>query len=226
MNSVFYLALERLPLGTVAAIEFLPVIVLAALAARIRRNLARAGRSRWPASTCSPTCAWSRDRWASPSPASTRCCSPRTSCSAHRVAKDATLPGLDGLALAMLIAAVVALPVGLGGRGPGVHRPAAAGRGRRRRRLARRSSRTSADQLAMARLPRATYALMVSLLPATATVIGVIVLTQIPGPAEILGVVLVVGGVALHAPAATPRAGDRAERGVHPTTGPVTGAPT
>src|SRR3954447_19072861 len=30
MNSVFYLAIDRLPLGTVAAIEFLPVIVLAA----------------------------------------------------------------------------------------------------------------------------------------------------------------------------------------------------
>ena len=38
MNSCFYLALDRLPLGTVAAIEFLPVIVLAALAARTLRN--------------------------------------------------------------------------------------------------------------------------------------------------------------------------------------------
>src|SRR3954469_10068646 len=40
MNSVFYLALDRLPLGTVAAIEFLPVIVLAAVAARTPRNIA------------------------------------------------------------------------------------------------------------------------------------------------------------------------------------------
>ncbi|MBN1529018.1 MAG: hypothetical protein JW895_08150 [Thermoleophilaceae bacterium] len=54
------------------------------------------------------------------------------------------------------------------------------------------------DQLAMARLPRATYALMVSLLPATATVIGVVVLTQIPTPAESAGVALVIAGVALH----------------------------
>jgi len=35
-------------------------------------------------------------------------------------------------------------------------------------------------------------------LPATATVIGVIVLTQIPAPIEILGVALVVTGVAVH----------------------------
>ena len=47
----------------------------------------------------------------------------------------------------------------------------------------------------MARLPRATYALMVSLLPATATVIGIVVLTQIPTPVEVAGVALVIGGV-------------------------------
>ena len=54
------------------------------------------------------------------------------------------------------------------------------------------------DQLAMARLPRATYALMVALLPATATVIGVIVLTQVPSWVEVTGVVLVIAGVAVH----------------------------
>ena len=47
-----------------------------------------------------------------------------------------------------------------------------------------------ADQLAMRELPRATYALMVSLLPATATVIGVIVLSQLPSALELLGVAL------------------------------------
>ena len=40
MNCCFYLAIDRLPLGTVAAIEFLPVIALAALGARTRRNAA------------------------------------------------------------------------------------------------------------------------------------------------------------------------------------------
>src|SRR5204862_2708519 len=38
MNSCFYLAIDRLPLGTVAAIEFLPVILLAALGVRTVRN--------------------------------------------------------------------------------------------------------------------------------------------------------------------------------------------
>src|SRR5215213_8626269 len=40
MNCCFYLAIDRVPLATVAAIEFLPVIVLAALGARTRRNAA------------------------------------------------------------------------------------------------------------------------------------------------------------------------------------------
>ena len=54
------------------------------------------------------------------------------------------------------------------------------------------------DQLAMARLPRATFALLLSLLPATATAIGFLVLRQVPTVAELLGIALVIGGVALH----------------------------
>ena len=40
MNCCFYEAIDRLPLATVAAIEFLPVIALAAIGARTRRNAA------------------------------------------------------------------------------------------------------------------------------------------------------------------------------------------
>src|SRR5690349_22164782 len=39
MNCCFYAAIDRLPLSTVAAIEFLPVVALAALGARTRRNV-------------------------------------------------------------------------------------------------------------------------------------------------------------------------------------------
>src|SRR3954452_2510964 len=38
MNCCFSLAIDRLPLGTVAAIEFLPVVALAAIGARTARN--------------------------------------------------------------------------------------------------------------------------------------------------------------------------------------------
>ena len=54
------------------------------------------------------------------------------------------------------------------------------------------------DRLAMARMRRSTYALLVSLLPATATVVGIIVLAQIPSGQEVVGVALVVGGVVIH----------------------------
>src|SRR4051812_44764810 len=38
MNCCFYMAIDRLPLGTVAAIEFVLVVALAAVGARSRRN--------------------------------------------------------------------------------------------------------------------------------------------------------------------------------------------
>jgi len=56
--------------------------------------------------------------------------------------------------------------------------------------------------MAMSRLPRSTYALFVALLPATAVIVGIIVLRQMPSALEMLGVLLVVSGVALHRPPA------------------------
>jgi inner membrane transporter RhtA len=50
----------------------------------------------------------------------------------------------------------------------------------------------------MARLPRATFALLLSLLPASAVLIGVVVLRQLPTPIEIAGVLLIAVGVAVH----------------------------
>jgi inner membrane transporter RhtA len=115
----------------------------------------------------------------------------------HRVARSERVPGIDGLAIAMLIAAVVALPIGGWDAMPAFVDPLAlaAGVGVG---LASSVIPYVTDQLAMARLSRATYALMVSLLPATATVIGIIVLTQIPTFMEVIGVMLVIAGVAVH----------------------------
>jgi inner membrane transporter RhtA len=48
------------------------------------------------------------------------------------------------------------------------------------------------------RLPRATFALMLALLPMFAVVIGAIVLGQIPTPQDLAGVALVIAGVAVH----------------------------
>ncbi len=127
---------------------------------------------------------------------------------AHRASRDA---GIDALGAAMLVAAVAVTPVAIGQAAPAFGDPVAllAGIG-----VGVSSSVIPyvADQLAMARLPRATYALMVSLLPATATVVGLVVLTQVPSATDVAGIALVIAGVALHRapppgtpPASTPR---------------------
>ena len=113
----------------------------------------------------------------------------------HRVARAGA--GIDALAAAMLVARVVVSPIG------GARRPPALA-SRRRSRPGIGVGITSSvipyvcDQLAMARLERSTYALMVSLLPATAVAVGVVVLGQVPSPADAAGVALVMVGVAAH----------------------------
>jgi inner membrane transporter RhtA len=71
------------------------------------------------------------------------------------------------------------------------------------------------DQLAMARLARATYSLMVSLLPATATVVGLIVLAQVPSAVEVVGVSMVIAGVAVHREPGVGEPRGRASPGVY-----------
>jgi len=196
MNCCFYLAIDRLPLGTVAAIEFLPVIALAALGVRSRRNLAALVLAvggvylvtgvQFAAEPLGLAFAFANALLFA-----------AYIVLADRAAKDPRITGIDGLAAAMLVAAVVVTPMAGWAAAPAVADPVAllAGIG-----VGVSSSVIPyvTDQLALALLPRATYALMVSLLPATAVVIGVVVLTQVPGLGETLGVALVVAGVALH----------------------------
>jgi len=97
----------------------------------------------------------------------------------------------------MLVATVAALPFGLDIALPAFSSPpllaAAIGVG-----VSSSVIPYVCDQLAMARLPRASFALLLSLLPASATVIGFIVLRQRPSPADLAGIALVIAGVALH----------------------------
>jgi inner membrane transporter RhtA len=56
------------------------------------------------------------------------------------------------------------------------------------------------DQLAMSRLPRASFALLLALLPASAAIMGAVVLRQIPDPSDLLGIALVICAVSVHKP--------------------------
>jgi inner membrane transporter RhtA len=200
MNACFYLAIDRLPLGTVAAIEFLPVIALAALGARTARNAAALAAAaagvyvltgvRLAGQPLGFVFAFANaGLFAAYIVLAHR--------AARRFAGAGVGTGIDGLAAAMLVACVVVAPAAIVPAAPALADPlalaAGAGVG-----ISSSVIPYVCDQLAMARLPRATYALLVCLLPATATVIGVAVLRQLPAPAEIAGVALVIAAVALH----------------------------
>jgi inner membrane transporter RhtA len=195
MNACFYIAIDHLPLATVAAIEFVGPIALAVAATRTARNggavlAAAAGvylltHVHFGGEAVGLGFAFAN-------------CVLFTLyiVLAHRVARH-RIGGIDGLAAAMLVAFVFVSPIGLAGAAHAFTDPVAlaAGIG-----VGVSSSVIPYvfDQLAMARLSRATYALFVSLLPAVATVIGVVVLQQLPSALELGGIVLVMAGVALH----------------------------
>ena len=170
MNCCFYEAIARLPLGTVAAIEFLPVIVLAAVGVRTPRNalalaLAVAGVYELSHVQLAAQPLGFAFAFANAALFATYIVL------AHRVARDPAVSGIDGLGAAMLIAAVAVTPVAAPQAAQAFSDPVAiaAGIG-----VGICSSVIPyvTDQLAMAKLSRAAYSLMVSLLPAVATVIG------------------------------------------------------
>jgi inner membrane transporter RhtA len=196
MNCIFYSAIDRLPLGTVAAIEFLPVIVLAALGTRTPRNLVALVMAVAGVYLLTDVVLEGEPLGVLFAAANAVLFALYIILGA-RVAGRGAGAGIDALAASMLIAAVVVTPIGGWAVLPVLDDPVAiaAGIG-----VGVSSSVIPyvADQLALARMQRATYALMVSLLPATATVIGIVVLSQLPTLVEVVGVTLVVAGVAVH----------------------------
>jgi inner membrane transporter RhtA len=200
MNATFYLAIDRLPLGTVGAIEFLGPIALAALGVRTPRNLAALLLAALGVYLLT-------DIRIAGEPLGFLFAF--VNCAlfvlyillGHRIAQvgegEGGIAGIDRLGAAMLIAFVAVTPLGIAGAGPALLDPVllAAGIGVG---LCSSVIPYVCDQLAMARLSRATFALLLSLLPATASLIGALVLAQIPAPIELAGIALVIAGVALH----------------------------
>lgn len=203
MNLVFYLAIARLPLATVGAIEFLGPIALAAAGLRTRRNLvafalAMAGvalltRVRIAGDPLGFVFAFAN-----------AALFVLYVLLGHRIAGSGGMRGTDRLAAAMLIALVAATPAGLMDTLPAWRDAgllaAAFGVG-----VLSSVIPYVCDQFAMARLPRASFALLLALLPAMAAAIGIILLHQVPGRGEATGIALVMAGVALHRGGARPR---------------------
>jgi inner membrane transporter RhtA len=195
MNVCFYLAIDRLPLATVGAIEFLGPIALAALGVRTMRNLAALLLA------CGGVFLLTSAR-ISGEPIGYIFAF--ANCAlfvlyillGHRIAAIGGRGGVERLALAMLIASVVVTPVGLKHALVAVFDPmlllagTAVG-------ICSSVIPYVCDQFAMARLSKATFALMLSLLPATACLVGIVVLRQVPSISELSGVGAVIAGVAL-----------------------------
>jgi inner membrane transporter RhtA len=196
MNVCFYISIDRLPLATVAAIEFIGPIVLAVIAARTGRNVAAViaatvgvyllTHARFVGDPLGVAFAFANAALFA-----------TYIILAHRVSRRSAMGGIDGLAAAMMFALIFVSPIGLMSavRAFGDPVAIAAGIG-----VGISSSVIPyvLDQLAMARLSRSTYALFVALLPATATIIGVIVLRQLPSVVDVVGIAMVMVGVALH----------------------------
>ena len=200
MNLCFYLAIQRLPLGTTVAIEFIGPILVAAIAVRGLRNLAAllvavAGvatlsRISLPGSALGVGLALTAGLlWA------------LYIVLAHQVARRGL--GTTGLAAAMAVGVVAIAPLAaapaLGSAGHGTALALAIGAG-----LLSSVIPYALDQVLLRRLSRGTFAVLLSLLPATATVMGLLILQQVPEPLQLLGIGLVVAAVILRSPEADP----------------------
>ena len=138
MNCCFYVAIDRLPLGTVAAIEFLPVIALAA-----RRGAHAAQRAwRWLAAVAGVYLLTDVQLAGEPLGVAIAFANAVLFALyivlAHRVARYEAMSGIDGLAASMLIAAVVVTPMAGWAVVPARAGPGGDRRGSRRRPRARR----------------------------------------------------------------------------------------
>ena len=200
MNTAFYLALDRLPMSLVAAIEFVGTIGVALHGVRSARNLTALGLAVFGVFLLINV-RWSSDPiglfWAFLNGA----LFVGYIVLGHKISEAGASGGVERLGAAMAIAFLFILPIGF--------RQALAAFGNPTLVLAGVGVGVPSsvipyvcDQLAMSRLPRASFALMLALLPATATLVGIIVLAQIPSLRDTLGVALVMVGVAVHRPPA------------------------
>lgn len=188
MNLVFYLSLRTVPLGIAVTVEFLGPLLLALVQTRRAIDLL------WAALAAAGVALLGLDTsndvpvtglllafvaglfWAAYIVASARV--------------GQVLPGADGLAVALAVAAVLVLPFGLSGASAVVERPALllAAFG-----VALLSSVISygLELAALRRIPTQVFGILMSLEPAAAAVAGFAVLGEALGPREVLALVLV-----------------------------------
>jgi inner membrane transporter RhtA len=191
MNTFFYIAIDRLPLGKGVAIEFIGPITVAALRTRSRRNAAALALAAAGVAVLSGVelsgeplgllfIFLASIMWAT------------YIVIGSRVAQQNR--GVSGLGLGLLIGAVVVTPIGAPSSGTVWSSPYlillcmlvgvmsnAIGYG--------------IDQAVLRRIPVRRFSVLLALLPVTATVVAFIALDQRPSLIDLLGMALVLAGV-------------------------------
>ncbi|MFC4858549.1 EamA family transporter [Actinophytocola glycyrrhizae] len=201
MNVAFYEALHRLPLGTAVALEFVGPVLVAVVGSRSVRDFGALSLVvsgvvliadvRWADSTLGVVFALSAAvLWAG------------YIVLGKRVASLGL--GVDGLAVGFAVATVLLSPLAIG-TGPVWNSPRllvlGIGVG-----VLSTVVPYVLDQVVLRRMGHTSFALLLALLPVTATAIGLLVLRQVPTLPEALGILAVVLGLTMRTRDRAPRA--------------------
>jgi inner membrane transporter RhtA len=189
MNGLFYLALERLPLGVTVTIEVLGPLVLSIVAAR------RASAWLWALLAFAGVVALGGGGWDDLDLVGVLFALGAAASWAFYILASARVggafPKLNGLALAMAVGAVISLPFGIFDAGAALLRPELIALGAA---VAVLSSTIpyAFELIALRRLAASAFAILMSLAPATAALAGFIFLGQHLAWLEILGIGMVI----------------------------------
>jgi inner membrane transporter RhtA len=188
MNLSFYEAISRIPLGIAVAIEFVGPLGLAAVTSRRARDFAWIALAGLGILLLTPQIGSELDPLGVALAGVAGLCWASFTIMSQRIGR--AVPGNAGLAIAMLVAALVALPVelvvgSLGGLNPGLLAAALAVA------ILSTAMPLTLEFEALKRMTARTYGILVTMEPVVATVVGALLLSQAIGVQGVLAVACV-----------------------------------
>ncbi|WP_055703253.1 EamA family transporter, partial [Streptomyces silaceus] len=190
MNGLFYQSLARIPMGPAVTLEVLGPLALSVIASRRAVNVIWAGLA-----LCGVFLLGGGGGFSGLDPVGVAYALGAGAMWATYIVFSARtgrrFPGADGLALAMVVAAVLIIPLGIAESGARLVQPVTLALGAA---VAVMSSVLpyTLELLALRRMPAHTFAILMSLEPAVASVAGFLVLSQALSAVEALAIALVI----------------------------------
>ncbi|WP_459648521.1 EamA family transporter [Kitasatospora sp. Ki12] len=193
MNILFYQAIDRIPLGPAVTLEVLGPLLLSVVTARRATSLV------WAGLAFVGVFLLGQDGFGRLDPVGAAFALGAGAMFAAYILLNsragARFPRLDGLAVAMAVAALVSLPLGIGSAGGALLEPGALGLGLAVALLSSGLPYTL-ELLALRRLAAPTFAVLMSLAPAIGALAGFLVLDQTLSARQCLAIVFVVAASA------------------------------